>query len=135
MHEWLVDTSVLLDVLGADAAYGERSLATLDRLRQDGVLVINPIIYAEVSAGFDTREAIEEALPQTLFRRDPVPWDACFLAGRAFMRYRAQQGKRKRMLADFVIGAHAATAGFGLVSRDRGYARYFNLTLIDPAQA
>ncbi len=132
MNEWLVDTSVLLDVIGADSEFGERSLATLERLQQDSVLVINPIIYTEVSAGFDTLDELEEALPETLFRRDSLPWEACFLASRAFMRYRDRKGKKTRILADFLIGAHAATAGFGLISRDRGYSRYFNLSLVDP---
>lgn len=135
MDEWLVDTNVLLDVIGAHATFGRRSLATLERLGRSGVLVINPVIYAEVGAGFTNRESLDAALPINVFRCDLLPWDARFLAGVAFMRYRQQRGRRDCILADFLIGAHVAAAGFGLVTRDRRCARFFKLDLVDPADA
>lgn len=134
MDEWLIDTNVLIDVIGADPIYGERSLNALTHLSKTGVLIINPVIYAEIGALLDSIEEVDELLAPALFRREDLPWEACFLAGQSFRRYRNNQGRRKRMLADFLIGAHAAVAGFGLVSRDRGYNHYFNLKLIDPSQ-
>ncbi|MCP4408945.1 MAG: type II toxin-antitoxin system VapC family toxin [Gammaproteobacteria bacterium] len=92
-------------------------------------------LYAEISAVLDSIEDIDELFSPTLFRRETLPWEACFLAGQAFRRYRKSQGKRTRMLADFLVGAHAAVSGIGLVSRDRGYTHYFNIKLIDPSQS
>ncbi|MEN8132027.1 MAG: type II toxin-antitoxin system VapC family toxin [Pseudomonadota bacterium] len=135
MGEWLIDTNVLIDVIGADPIYGKRSLNTLTQLSETGILIINPVIYAEISAVLDSIEEIDELFSPVLFRRETLPWEACFLAGQSFRRYRKNQGKRKRMLADFLIGAHAAVSGFGLVSRDQGYAHYFNINLIDPSQS
>ncbi len=134
MDEWLIDTNILIDIIGADPIYGERSLNTLTQLSATGVLIINPIIYAEIGAVIDSIEEIDKLLSPDLFRREELPWDACFLAGQSFRRYRKNQGQRKRMLADFLIGAHAAVANFGLVSRDQGYAQYFNVNIIDPSQ-
>ena len=133
MSEWLVDTNVLLDVIGADSIFGERSLHTLTRLSEKGLLIINPIIYAEVGAMMDNIEELDDVLPPSIFHRDPLPWEACFLAGQTFQEYRRCGGTKSRMLADFLIGAHAVVANLGLVSRDRGYQQYFNnLTIIDP---
>jgi predicted nucleic acid-binding protein len=134
MDEWLIDTNVLIDVIGADPIFGERSLNTLTQLSKTGVLIINPVIYAEISALLDSIEEVDELLSPALFRREDIPWEACFLAGQSFRRYRNNKGRGKRMLADFLIGAHAAVAGFGLVSRDQSYHHYFNLNLIDPSQ-
>jgi predicted nucleic acid-binding protein len=135
MKEWLIDTNVLLDVLGADPHFGERSKAALVACATTGVLVINPVIFAEVGVMIDSLEELDMLLPETLFRRDPLPWEAAFLAGRAFRRYKQAGGKKRRMLTDFLIGAHAAVAGFALLSRDRGYLHYFNVELLDPSGA
>ena len=132
MNIWLVDTNVLLDVIGADATFGEQSRNLLGECAERGVLVINPIIYAEVGAWIESREELDELLPENLFRRDPLPWESTYLAGRAFQRYKHRGGEKGRMLADFMIGAHAATAGMGLISRDRGYLSYFKIELLDP---
>ncbi len=134
MKQWLVDTNVLLDVIGADRRFGPTSKRVLERCAQAGVMVINPVIYAELAAFMASREELEELVPAALFRRDAIPWEAAFLAGRAFERYRRRGGTKRRMLADFLIGAHAAVAGFGLESRDRGYARSFKLDLLDPVR-
>lgn len=133
MKHWLVDTNVLLDVVGADAEFGERSRAALERCATEGVLVIDPVIYAEVSVFIDTIEELDELLPHSLLRRDGIPWTASFLAGKAYLRHRRQKGGGRRMLADFLIGAHAAVEGFALLSRDTRYARYFDVEVLDPA--
>lgn len=133
MTGWLVDTNVLIDVIGADKEFGVRSLDALERCAMGGRLVINPIVYAEVGAFIDSREELDELLPETVFRRESIPWEAAYLAGVAFRRYRKRGGPRQRILADFLLGAHAAVAGLGLISRDEGHARYFNVTWLDPA--
>lgn len=135
MREWLVDTNVLLDVLGADAEFGAASRETLARCADAGVLVINPIVYSEVSVFIDSIEELDELLPPSVFRRDSIPWSASFLAGKAFLRYRRSGGRKRRILADFLIGAHAAVGGMGLISRDDGYSSYFDLRLLNPAHS
>jgi len=133
MNEWLVDTNVLLDVLGADPVHGERSRDLLERCAEQGVVVINPVVFAEVAAFIPALEDLDRLLPGEVFRRDPIPWEAAYLAGRALSRYRQTGVSRERVLADFLIGAHAAVAGFGLLTRDRGYARHFDLEILNPS--
>ncbi len=90
-----------------------------------GPLVINPMILAEVSVRFTTIEELDAALPPDELLRTPLPWDAAFLAGKAYLAYRKNGGGRKAPLPDLFIGAHAAVAGFSLLSRDRRrYATY-----------
>lgn len=134
MQIWLVDTNVLIDVLQADTVFGPRSLAVLERIGADGVLVINPVVYAELAAWIESKERLDALLPVDLFRRESLPIEAAFLAGRAFRRYKDQGGEKPRMLADFLIGAHAAVRGYGLVSRDRGYRHHFQVELLDPSE-
>jgi len=97
-------------------------------------LAINPIIYAEVSIRFDRIEDLEATLPEADFRRLPLPWEAAFLAGKCFVRYRRRRGTRRSPLPDFYIGAHAAVAGVTLLTRDAGrYRGYFpGLELVSP---
>ena len=133
MKEWLVDTNVLLDVLGADPTFGESSRRVLESCAVSGALVINPVIFAEVAAFVTTLEELDELLPVALFRRDELPWEASFLAGRAFRRYRQAKGSKNRMLADFLVGAHAAVSGFALITRDKGYGTYFTIEVLDPS--
>ena len=133
MKEWLVDTNVLLDVIGADPVYGEGSKRLLVDCSQSGVLIINPVIYAEVGALVESVEELNNLLPETLFRLDEIPWESAFLAGKAFMRYKRSGGKKNRVLADFLIGAHAAVEGFGLITRDKRIARYFDVEILDPS--
>ncbi len=132
MKTWLIDTNVLIDVLQADETFGPDSLAVLERLGAANALVVNPVIYAEVAAWIDSKERLDALLPEDIFRCEPIPKDAAFLAGRSFRRYKERGGEKSRMLADFLIGAHAAVCGYGLVSRDRGYRRYFEVELLDP---
>lgn len=130
----LVDSNVLLDVVTDDRRWGEWSSRALEEVAEIERLAINPVIYAEVSIGYDSIEALEEALPAESFRRDPLPYEAGFLAGKAFLAYRRRGGRRSTPLPDFYIGAHAAVAGYRLLTRDRArYATYFpTLDLIAP---
>ncbi len=134
MNEFLVDTNVILDVIGADEEFGLISKGCLSRCAGTGVLIINPVIYAEVGAVIETIEELDELLPKSLFRRDPLPWEAAYLAGRAFRRYRSRGGKKSRVLADFLIGAHAVTEGMTLITRDQGYAKSFQIAIEDPTE-
>ncbi|TSE00026.1 type II toxin-antitoxin system VapC family toxin [Skermania sp. ID1734] len=130
----LVDTSVLLDVLTDDPRWGAWSQSVLAEARDTSRLVINPIVYAEVSAGFDTIEELDAALPKADFDREALPYHAGFLAGKAFLVYRRRGGARRSPLPDFYIGAHAAVGGYRLLTRDAGrYRSYFpTLTVIAP---
>jgi predicted nucleic acid-binding protein len=130
----LVDSNVLLDFLSADPVWFDWSVGALDDCASAARLVINPIIYAEISAGFLRIEDVEAALPTRLFAREPIPFEAAFLAGRAFVEYRRRGGQRHSPLPDFFIGAHAAIAGYRLLTRDAArYRSYFpRLALITP---
>ena len=118
----LVDSNVILDVATGDPAWATRSGRVLAREAEHAQLVINPIIFAEVSVGFERVEDLEFALPPGLFRREDLPWEAAFLAGKCFLAYRRRGGARTSTLPDFFIGAHAALAGYRLLTRDA--ARY-----------
>jgi predicted nucleic acid-binding protein len=130
----LVDSNVLLDVFTEDPRWGEWSSEALARTAEGDVLAINPIIYAEVSIHFSTIEDLDGALPERDFRRAPLPWEAGFLAGQCFLRYRRRGGARRSPLPDFYIGAHAAIEGMTVLTRDPArYRRYFpGLRIIAP---
>jgi hypothetical protein len=133
----LVDSNVILDIATRDAKWESWSSGALERAANEAVLVINPIIYAEVSIGFNRVEDLEQALPPDLYRRDALPYEAAFLAGKCFLAYRRRKGTRTSPLPDFYIGAHAAVAGFRLLTRDATrYRTYFpKLELIEPSRA
>jgi predicted nucleic acid-binding protein len=130
----LVDSNVLLDVATADPVWRAWSSATLERTADEAVLVINPLVYAEVSVGFDAIEAVEAALPTDIYRREGLPYEAAFLAGKVFLDYRRGGGTKRSPLPDFYIGAHAAVAGYRLLTRDATrYRTYFpKIELIAP---
>jgi predicted nucleic acid-binding protein len=134
VSEVLVDSNVILDVLTEDPVWFDWSASTLEEHAESAVLLINPIIYSEVSVRFERIEELELALPVDVFRRDPLPWEAGFLAGKCFVRYRKQGGARRSPLPDFYVGAHAAVRGAALLTRDATrYASYFpTLKLIAP---
>lgn len=122
----LVDSNVLLDVLTEDPTWFSWSADALARAAESETLIINPIIYAEVSVGFARIEDLDAALPLTFFRRDALPWEAGFLAGKCFQRYRRSGGARRSPLPDFFVGAHAAIRGHALLTRDAArYRTYF----------
>lgn len=130
----LVDTNVLFDFLNEDDEWFEWSAAMLSDAANRGAVAINPIIFAELSVRYERIEALEQALPVEFFQRLPLPWDAAFLAAKAFEQYRRRGGARTAVLPDFFIGAHAAVCGLRLLTRDpRRYKTYFpKLTLIAP---
>lgn len=122
----LVDSNVLIDVFSRDAAWAEWSSQALARLGSEGLLVINPVIYAEVSHRYSSKELLDRELPEDKFMRENIPWVAAFLAGKAFADYRQRGGHRRSPLPDFFIGAHAAVAGLRLLTRDAArYRTYF----------
>lgn len=126
MSRALVDANVLLDVLTEDPQWCDWSAAKLDTCAASGEVCINPIIYAEVSVGFERIEDLDEALAPDIFTRLALPWDAGFLAGKAFLKYRRASGARTSPLPDFYIGAHAAIDGMALLTRDaKRYRTYF----------
>ena len=134
MKTTLVDSNVLLDIATNDSAWFDWSSQALESVANESPLAINAIIYAEVSIGFQRIEDLEAAIPSSLFRRDALPFEAAFLAGKAFLQYRRRGGGRLTPLPDFYIGAHAAVGGFRLLTRDpRRYQTYFpSVELIAP---
>jgi len=134
MSRVLVDANVLLDVLTEDPKWSDWSAGQLDACAANSEMCINPIIYAEVSVGFERIEELDKALTPDAFTRLPLPWEAGFLAGKAFLRYRRAKGARTSPLPDFYIGAHAAIDGMTLLTRDaKRYRTYYpKLELICP---
>jgi len=134
MNEILVDSNVILDIVTEDPKWLSWSASQVEELGAFHQFVINPIIYSEVSIGFHRIEDLDEALSDEFFRRDPLPWEAGFLAGKCFLKYRHSSGGRRSPLPDFYIGAHAAVRNMPLLTRDdRRYRTYFpRLTLISP---
>ncbi|HEX3579247.1 MAG TPA: type II toxin-antitoxin system VapC family toxin [Thermoanaerobaculia bacterium] len=122
----LVDTNVLLDVITEDPEWADWSSEALWRAGDESTLAINPIIYAEVSIHIRTIEEMNDIVSQEDFRRLDLPYEAAFLAGKAFLAYRSRGGMKDVPLADFYIGAHAAVSGMRLLTRDaRRYRTYF----------
>ncbi|WP_308221214.1 type II toxin-antitoxin system VapC family toxin [Nocardia sputi] len=121
----LIDSCVLLDVMTNDKRWAEWSAERITDALDSGRAVINPIIYAEVSVGYDTVEELDYLLPSAEFEREALPFRAGFLAGKAYQRYRRNSGEKRSPMPDFYIGAHAAAAGYRLLTRDvaryRGY--------------
>jgi hypothetical protein len=101
-----------------NSIWGEWSAAALSVAAEGARLIINPIIYAEISIRFSRIEDLETALPSNMFFREPLPFEAGFLAGKAFLRDHREGGARTSLLPDFLIGAHAAVAGHILLTRD-----------------
>jgi hypothetical protein len=130
----LVDSNVILDLVTDDPKWFRWSSEALTRAADESALAINPLIFAEVSIGFATVEELEQLLPSEDFDRLELPYEAAFLAGKAFLSYKRKGGKRSAPLADFYIGAHAAVAGMRLLTRDaRRYRTYFpTVDLIAP---
>jgi predicted nucleic acid-binding protein len=133
----LVDSDVLIDLAQQDSAWRDWSAEALARAADSANLVINPLIYAEVSVGFASAEELDHHLPDDLCRREAPPWEAAFLAGQCSVRYRRRGGSRTSPLPDFYIGAHAAVLCYRLLTCDaRRYHGYFaTLELISPGEA
>lgn len=130
----LVDTNVLVDVLENDPDWGDWSVAQLQAQSKVHRLVINPIIYSELSLTFSTVEALDQVLDGMELRMLEIPKPALFLAGKAFVQYRRSSGVKTNGLGDFFIGAHAAVSGLPVLTRDiRRYQSYFpSVRLVAP---
>jgi predicted nucleic acid-binding protein len=130
----LVDANVLLDLLTDDPQWFKWSSLQVKKARRVGLLIVNPIIYAEISNAFESEDLLDAYVSPTDFVRAPLPYGAAFLAGRAFRRYRMNGGNRTSPLPDFYIGAHAQVDGLTLLTRDVArYKTYFpKVKLIHP---
>ncbi|WP_434572038.1 type II toxin-antitoxin system VapC family toxin [Pseudomonas sp. Z3-8] len=131
----LVDTNVLIDVLEDDPVWADWSIQQLRAQSRAHDLVINPIIYAELSQTFSTFEALDEVVEKLGLVLQEIPRPALFLAGKAFVRYRKVGGGKSNVLADFFIGAHAAVKRLPLLTRDaKRYRNYFpSVELVAPS--
>ena len=134
MTSVLVDSNVIIDLASHDPVWEQWSTRMMARLADSAGLVINPVIYAEVSVGLERIEDVDELLPLAAFRREQLPYEAAFLAGTCHRDYRRRGGARTSVLPDFLIGAHAAVRGHRLLTRDaRRYQTYFpRLEVIAP---
>ena len=130
----LVDTNVLLDLATDELEWAEWSTAALIEASRLGALLINDVIYAELSVRYDSVERVDAFVSTAELQLTPIPRDALFLAGKAFARYRKTGGTRTGVLPDFFIGAHAQASGLHLLTRDaRSYRTYFpSVRLITP---
>jgi predicted nucleic acid-binding protein len=130
-----VDTSILLDLFTADATFGARSKDALRRCIREGRVVACEAVFAEVACAFPNREEAKGAMQELGVEFEPLDINAALLAGEAFRAYRARGGRRERVIADFLIGAHAQERSYRLLTRDRGFHRtYFaDLDVLDPS--
>jgi len=130
----LVDTNVLVDVLQDDPQWAEWSLAQLRALARVHALVINPVIYAEMSLSFSTLEALDAVVARMQLALHDIPTPALFLAGKAYAQYRRRGGAKQQVLPDFFIGAHAAVRAWSLLTRDAARFRthFPGLTVVAP---
>ena len=130
----LVDSCVLIDVLADDPRWADWSLDQLEHAGQQAPLIINPLILAEISPRFERVADLEAALAGLPLVRQPLPWDAAFLAGQAFKVYRMARGAKTSPMPDFYIGAHALVENLQLLTRDAPrYRSYFpRLRVIAP---
>ena len=130
----LVDTNILVDIMDADAASADWSAQQLRNQRKVHELVINPIVYAELSPGFSSQEKLDSQVDAMGLRFRELPKSALYVAGVAHRQYRRAGGPREAILADFLIGAHAMVLGCGILTRDaRRYRKYFpRVKLVTP---
>jgi len=130
----LVDSDVILDIFLDDPAWADWSESTLEEYAQYAELFINPIVYSEVSIGFERIEDLESALSRGGFRMMEIPKEALFLAGKVFLKSRKGKGAKRSPLPDFYIGAQAAVLDLALITRDASrYRTYFpGIRLVSP---
>ncbi len=129
-----VDTSVLLDVFLPDPVHGENSSTALEKAFHDGSIIINEIVYAELAPQFENQKLLNDVLGKLGIKMSVADTEIAFLAGDTWKNYRKSGGKRDRIIADFLIGAHALLKADRLLTRDRGfYKDYFkNLVILNP---
>ena len=125
----LVDTNVLVDVLQNDPQWADWSIAQMRAQSSLHALVINPIIYAEMSLSFSTLEALDDVVDTLALELREIPRPALFLAAKAYAQYRRRGGSKLQVLPDFFIGAHAAVEGWPLLTRDASRFRTYFPTL------
>lgn len=126
MHALLVDSNIILDILTEDKIWFDWSSKKLSEYAEQTALIINPIIYAEISIRFSSIEDLEKSVPSDYFSRQALPWEAAFLAGKVFLKYKKNGGEKTSPLPDFFIGAHALVADLTLLTRDKErYKHYF----------
>lgn len=130
----LIDACVILDLTTEDPKWADWSAEALAEAADEGPLIINPIVYAEISVDFASIEDLDDVLTSSDLRREALPFEAGFLAGKAYVTYRRRGGQRRSPIADFYIGAHAAIGGHRLLTRDASrYSSYFpKVELIHP---
>ncbi len=130
----LVDSCVLLDIITEDPQWFDWSSQTLEKYANSNQLMINPIIYSEISIGYQKIEEVESVLSPEIFKRAALPWEASFLAGKAFLKYRRSGGQRSLPLPDFFIGAHVMIENWHLLTRDvKRFTHYYpKIRLIAP---
>jgi predicted nucleic acid-binding protein len=133
MNGVLVDSNVILDIVTEDKDWFDWSAKTFQKYSEHYDLLINPIIFSEVSIGFNKIEEYEEILPNEI-KRVFIPWEAAFLAGKAYLKYKKSGGHRHSPLPDFFIGAHAVVSNLILLSRDTKKLKHYfpNLHLVAP---
>lgn len=134
MNGVLIDSNVLLDLMTIDGVWYDWSAAALSEAGSHSRLIINAIVYGEISVHFDSLQDLDDVVPTDDFVREPIPFEAGFLAGKAFAKYRRRGGTKTSPLPDFLIGAHAVVMGHRLLTRDaKRYQTYFpSLELIAP---
>jgi len=134
MTSTLVDTNVLIDMLGPTTNHRDWSLRALEQCFEDGVLVVNPVIWAELASSPLSETELTSVFGMLALKREALPFEAAFAAGKAHRRYRLAGGLRERTLPDFFIGAHAELGGHRLLTRDGPrYLSYFpDVELITP---
>lgn len=132
-----VDTNVLVDVLLADPQYGPASSSVLARCMNEGRLVVSDVVWAELRAIVDNNELFAALTSELGLEFLPLSVEAADLAGRTWQEYRRGGGKRERVAADFLIGAHAKIQCDRLLTRDAGFSRmYFHgLDIILPSNS
>src|SRR6476659_3637878 len=130
MTATLVDSNILIDVLDHDPVWRRRSASALVNAGRAGPIVINQVVYAEVSVRYEDTDELDRDLPLDDFQREQLPWTAAFLAGKAFAEYRRRGGRRRSPLPDFFIGAHVAVADLRLLTRDASRYKTYVPTVV-----
>jgi predicted nucleic acid-binding protein len=129
-----VDSNVLIDVLSAHPTFGPASSHALRAATRSGALIASEVVWAETSGWYRSEEEAAAALEELRVRLVPTGASAAFAAGSAWSGYRRAGGRRARMIADFLVGAHASLHADRLLTRDRRFygARFRDLTILDP---